>query len=106
MNKIEKFYRDKEIIDNSERWTYPINININEDKEIIELGFYSPFGVALKKNEKIDILRLIETDLINHDGLKDIFNKLDKRLKDNLEELKKEIKKDFDSGEVKHEDRN
>jgi ABC-type enterochelin transport system substrate-binding protein len=95
MNRIEKFYREKEILGHLKKWTTPLSVEINEDRETVEIGFCSQIGCDITKDEKVVILKIISLDLVFNHGIKDIFNKLEKRLKSNLKELKDKIRKDL-----------
>ena len=95
MNKIEEFYRGKEILGYLKKWTTPLSVDISEEREIVEIGFHSEIKCNLTKDENINLLKFISLDLVSNHGIKDIFEKLEKRLKNNLGELRKEIKKDL-----------
>jgi len=95
MNKVDEFYRGKEIIEHLKKWTQPLSVNVDEDRDVVELGFHSGINMNLRKNEKINLLKFISLDLVSNHGIKDIFEKLEKRLEHNLKELKKEIKNDL-----------
>ena len=95
INTIDNFYREKEILEHFKKWTNPLRVDVNDGREVVEINFNSAIGPNLTKTEKIKILRLIVLDLEHGEGLKDIFDKLEKRLKANLTEMRKEIKKDL-----------
>ena len=103
MNKIEDFYRKMEIINIVKEWTNPLNVNVNDDRETLEIGFNSGIGAKLTKKENVYLLSImrnkIEKDL--HDFVKtdrSLSVALIEKLETELEELKNDIKKDFDLG--------
>ena len=95
MNRIDEFYRGKEILLHLKKWTSPLNVNINEDREVVTIGLRSGIKMNLTKDEIMNILKIISLDLVSNHGVKDIFEKLEKRLKSNLKELKNGIRKDL-----------
>jgi len=107
MNKIKDFYRKKEIINIVKEWTNPLNVNVNDDREKLEIGFNSNIGAKLTQKEKVYLLSIIKNSI--EENLSFEFGKNDRnlsvelmgKLEEELEKLKNEIKKDFDFGEVK-----
>ena len=106
MNKIDDFYRKKEIINIVKEWTKPLNVNVNDDREKLEIGFNSNIESKLTKKEKVYLLSIMRNKI--EEDLSREFVKNDKslsvaligKLETELEELKNEIKKDFDLEEV------
>ena len=101
MNPIEEFYRKKEILKNIRKWTNPLNVNVNEDRETMEIGFHSDISTKITKAEKINLLKIMMVNM--EDDLRNVVVSngnpkvlLIEKLKDELEELKEKIKKDLD----------
>jgi hypothetical protein len=91
-NKVEDFYRKKEIISIIREYTYPLNVNINEEKETVEIGFQSEIGAKLTKGEKVYLLNIMAN--INY-NFTILLGALKNKLEVELEEIREEIKKDF-----------
>jgi len=98
MNPIEEFYRKKQILGFINEWATPLKVNINEDRETVEISFNSDIGMKITKEEKINLLKIImcnmEKSLEYH--AKNPKVSLIKDLEDELNKLKEDIKKDLD----------
>jgi len=100
MNPIEKFYRKKEILGYIKKWTMPLNVNVNEDREKVEIGFYSEINSEITKTEKINLLKIIMCNMERSLDSPTIAGRnpriaLIKELENELKELKENIKKDL-----------
>ncbi len=95
INKVDDFYRKREILEYLNEWTPPLSVYVHEDREVVEIGFHSEVARKITKKEKVEILKIISLDLVSNHGIKDIFEKLEERLKLKLKEMKTEIKKDL-----------
>ena len=100
MNRIDDFYRKKEILEHIKKWTNPLSVDVDEDREKVEIGFHSEISQGLKKQEKVNLLCIIRDNLeeelrryLTQDRSPKValINKLEEELK----ELKKGIKKDL-----------
>jgi len=100
MNPIEKFYRNKEILGYIKKWNMPLNVSINEDREKVEIGFYSEISSKITKTEKINLLKIIMCNMeksLDSSTINGINPRiaLIEELENELKELKENIKKDL-----------
>ena len=96
MTIVDDFYRGKEIISNIKKWTRPIFVEIDREKDIVKVGFRVGLDTEITKDEKFKILQMIEQTLLREYGESGkLRHELMKELKNLLEKIKLEIKEDL-----------